>query len=177
MPPHCDSLDGPVVTAARQALAARDVNLVLPFVHDEAESEVREAFALALAAREGDSAAREVADRYFFETVVRLHRLGEGAAFGGLKPAGLDVGPVIPLAEAAIAGDDPSELVDFLADALRAEVLKRFEVLRTARSGATDGVAAARRLVDASLGLEVWAHHVYQALGAPAHEHHPADAA
>lgn len=33
MPPHCDSLDGPVVTAARQALEAGDVDIVLPFVH------------------------------------------------------------------------------------------------------------------------------------------------
>ena len=40
MPPHCDSLDGPVVTAARQALEADDVDLVLPFVHADGETEV-----------------------------------------------------------------------------------------------------------------------------------------
>ncbi|MGE5720308.1 MAG: DUF6448 family protein, partial [Nocardioidaceae bacterium] len=44
MPPHCDSLDGPVVTAARQALEAGDVDLVLPFVPVEAEDEVRTVF-------------------------------------------------------------------------------------------------------------------------------------
>jgi hypothetical protein len=32
MPPHCDSLDGPVVTAAREALDTTDVDLILPFV-------------------------------------------------------------------------------------------------------------------------------------------------
>jgi hypothetical protein len=36
MPPHCDSLDGPVVTAARRALDAGNVDLVLPFVHARA---------------------------------------------------------------------------------------------------------------------------------------------
>jgi hypothetical protein len=34
MAPHCDAMDGPVVTAARAALEAHDVGLVLPFVHD-----------------------------------------------------------------------------------------------------------------------------------------------
>jgi hypothetical protein len=33
MPPHCDSMDGPVVTAAIQALNAQDVDLILPYVH------------------------------------------------------------------------------------------------------------------------------------------------
>jgi hypothetical protein len=50
-------------------------------------------------ARHEGPASREVADRHFFETVVRLHRAGEGAPYTGLKPAGLDVGPVIPVAE------------------------------------------------------------------------------
>jgi Family of unknown function (DUF6448) len=50
--------------------------------------------------------SREVADRYFFETVVRVHRAAEGASFTGLKPAGLDVGPIIPVAERAIESDD-----------------------------------------------------------------------
>ena len=107
MPPHCDSLDGPVVAAARQALEAADVSVVLPFVPEEAEEEVRAVFVTVLPARAQGRQAREVADRLFFETVVRIHRAGEGAAFTGLKPAGLDVGPVIPLAETAIATGDP----------------------------------------------------------------------
>lgn len=44
MPPHCDSLDGPVVAAASQALDADDVDLVLPFVPEAAEVEVRAMF-------------------------------------------------------------------------------------------------------------------------------------
>jgi hypothetical protein len=42
MPPHCDSLDGPVVKAAGRALAERNVDLVLPFVHEDGEQEVRD---------------------------------------------------------------------------------------------------------------------------------------
>ena len=48
-----------------------------------------------------------MADLYFFETVVRVHRAGEGAAYNGLKPAGLDEGPVIPIAEKAIETASP----------------------------------------------------------------------
>lgn len=44
MPPHCDSLDGPVVTAARHALAVGDVDVVLPYVPADGEDEIREAF-------------------------------------------------------------------------------------------------------------------------------------
>ena len=96
MPPHCDSLDGPVVAAARQALDAGDVHLILPFVHLEGAEEVRDAFDKTMKARAMGAEARDVADRWFFETAVRVHRAGEGAPFTGLKPAGLDVGPVIP---------------------------------------------------------------------------------
>ncbi len=42
MPPHCDSLDGPVVRAARQALEARNVDLILPFVPRDGEDPVAE---------------------------------------------------------------------------------------------------------------------------------------
>lgn len=171
MPPHCDSLDGPVVQAATRALDAGDVDLVLPFVQEAGEPEVRRAFERALAARAEGERAREVADLYFFETVVRVHRAGEGAPFTGLKPAGLDIGPVIPLAERAIEGDDPTPLAEFLARAVRNEVADRFDALRAARLSPGADVAAARRYVDAMLGLEVWAHHLYGAVHASAHEH------
>ena len=84
MPPHCDSLDGPVVIAARTALDADDVNVVLPFVPEEAEEEVRASFTSVTRVRGLGDEAREEADRHFFETVVRLHRAGEGAPYTGL---------------------------------------------------------------------------------------------
>jgi Family of unknown function (DUF6448) len=89
MPSHCDTMDGPVVSAASKALEAEDVNFALAYVPESGEAEVRSAFKKVLRAREADDqAAREVADLYFFETVVRVHRAGEGAPYTGLKPAG-----------------------------------------------------------------------------------------
>jgi hypothetical protein len=85
---HCDTLDGPVVRDARAALEARDVTPVLKWVEAEKEPEVREAFRHALAVRALGPEARTLADRFFFETLVRVHREGEGEPYTGLKPAG-----------------------------------------------------------------------------------------
>jgi hypothetical protein len=74
MPPPCDSLDGPVVTPAREALDREDVALVLPYVPADAEGEVSSAYDRAIKARAQGEEAREVAELWFFETVVRLHR-------------------------------------------------------------------------------------------------------
>ncbi|MET9888068.1 DUF6448 family protein [Streptomyces sp. NPDC006430] len=120
MPPHCDSLDGPAVTATR--LALQEVSHVLPYVPQEGEQEVREAFGLADQARSLGPTAREVADRWFFETVVRVHRAGEGAPFTGLKPAGLDVGPVISAAERALDDGSADELATLLCAIAREQV-------------------------------------------------------
>lgn len=96
MPPHCNSLDGPVVGAAREALKAGDVAIVLPFVPDGDEEDVRAAFTAVMPVRAMGHQARAVADRLFFETVVRIHRSGEGAPYTGLKPAGSTVVAVHP---------------------------------------------------------------------------------
>lgn len=171
MPPHCDSLDGPVVTAARQALTDVDVDLVLPYVPADSEAEVRDAFELAVKARSAHGEAREVADRWFFETVVRVHRAGEGEPFTGLKPAGLDVGPVIPVAERALERESASELVDALCGTLREQVQRRHRDAIEFKQHAGDGVPQARAYVTAMLGLQVWAHAVHRQLMAEPHAH------
>lgn len=171
MPPHCDSLDGPVVAAARMALEAGDVALVLPFVHADGEAEVRGVFDRVLSVRELGSDAREVADRLFFETVVRIHRAGEGAPYTGLKPAGLSVGPVIPLAERAVNTGSPDEVGSFLAGVLGDELKRRLEYVSALAGARTRSVDDARRYVEASLAFQVYAHRVYEEMRATAHGH------
>jgi hypothetical protein len=162
MPPHCDSLDGPVVRAAQRALEAGNPALVLPFVPKSGEQEVLQAFHKVVQARQTNAIWRELADRYFFETVVRIHRAGEGAPFTGLKPAGLDVWPVIPVAEKAVEGGDAVPLEDLLVTTVREEIARRFEHLGHLRGGAHRSVDGARAYVQATLGLQVWAHGLYQ---------------
>lgn len=171
MPPHCDSLDGPVVTAARAALQEGTVDLVLPYVHPEGEPEVRQAFDSAVKVRALGPEAREVADRWLFETVVRVHRAGEGAPFTGLKPAGLDVGPVIPAAERALESGSPAPLSDTLGGILRDQIEHRHAHAMELKKRAGEDVPGARAYVEAMLGLQVWAHGVYRQALADPHAH------
>lgn len=168
MPPHCDSLDGPVVAAARQSLEAEDVELVLPYVRAEGEREVRSMFDTVLPVRSQSPEARAVADQLFFETVVRVHRAGEGAPYTGIKPAGLSVGRVIPLAEHSVESGSCDALIVFLSDVLRDEFTSRLEHVKLLESMKHLSLDFARKHVEAMLGFEVYAHHVYQALSAPA---------
>lgn len=161
MPPHCDSLDGPVVTAAKKALEAGNVDIVLPYVPKDGEVEVRRLFEKTMQVRSDDTVAREIAEMYFFETVVRIHRAGEGAPYTGLKPAGLDVGPVIPAAERAIETGSPNELLDLLCSIVRQETLHKFEYMQHLKLEAGMDVDHTREYVEAMLGLQVWSHQLY----------------
>jgi hypothetical protein len=172
MPPHCDSLDGPVVTAARRALDAGNVDVVLPFVPEQGEAEVKDVFQSTLRVRQLDDEAREVADRLFFETVVRVHRAGEGAPYTGLKPAGLSFGPVIPLAETAVETGTAEPVSDFLSDELNRQLRRRLDEVNRLAAGKGRSVQDARRYVEAMLGFEVYCHRLFQTLHAPAHHGH-----
>lgn len=172
MPPHCDSKDGPVVKAAMAALEAGDVDLVLPYVPEDAEEEVAAAFGKTMAARGLGRAAEEVADEWFFETVVRLHRAGEGAAFTGLKPAGLDHGIAVPAAERAIESGDVTAVVELLTGALRNEAARKFAEVMKLKAHENGTVAQAREYVEAKLGFQVWSHKTLQfMLSDPLHAH------
>jgi hypothetical protein len=170
MPPHCDSMDGPVVEAAIKALDGGDVSAVLPFVPEEGEAEVTATFEKVMNARVQSPEVKDVADRHFFETVVRIHRAGEGAPFTGLKPAGLGHGPVVPVAEQAIETGSSEELVKLLTDTVQAQVRVRFEdVMRLKREAAGKGVKEMREYVEAMLGLEVYSHKLYECAYAKPH--------
>jgi hypothetical protein len=172
MPPHCDAKDGPVVKGALQALDTGVVQEALRFAPADAEAEIRAAFSMALSARMAGPEARQVADSYFAETVVRLHRAGEGAPFTGLKPAGLDVGPVIPVAERAIETESADELVALLSDTLQHETKRRFDHVMKLKKHSGRGLRESREYTGAMLGLQVWSHKLGLAMKAAAHESH-----
>lgn len=179
MPPHCDSLDGPVVVAARRALEEGRVDIVLPFVPADGEADVMAAFEETMAVRGAGPDVAAVADRWFFENVVRIHRAGEGAPYTGVKPAGLSVGPVIPVAERALETGSADELTSLLTGIVTEQVEHRLGRAMELKTHAEDGVADAREFVEASLGLQVWSHKLYLAALAAAHEgeHHHVGAA
>lgn len=144
---HCDGLDGPVVAAARKALASGDPNAVLIWVQTKDEAEVRRAFMVAVAVRKLNGQARELADRYFFETLVRLHRAGEGAPYTGLKPAGRDLGPAIPLADSAVATGSAGNLAAFATKEVERGIHEKFADLQRKRNFRPNDLAAGREYV------------------------------
>ncbi len=172
MPPHCDTLDGPVVTAARRSLDKGNVNLILPWAPKEAEVEIKKAFEKTLAARKLGKEAKEVADLWFFENVVRLHRAGEGAPYTGLKPAGLDERPVIPRVEKAIEKGNDAELIKFLAHTVEEHVHHKFENAMAKKKFNENDVDAAREYVQAFLGLTLYSHHMYQFIASGGGDEH-----
>jgi len=146
---HCDTVDGPVVAAARRALAEGDVNPVLKWVDAGREEEVEVLFAHVLAVRQQGDETRQLVDRYFFETLVRLHREGEGVAYTGLKAAGYQVSPAVLAADAALEAGSAADLVAEIKGVIDAGVRKRFQHARETRKHAEESVAAGREFVAA----------------------------
>lgn len=161
MPPHCDTKDGPVVKAAKKAISTGDIKYILPWASKESESEIKKAFKLTLKVRKLNKDASEIADTWFFETVVRLHRAGEGAGFTGLKPAGLDEGPVVPRAERSIEKSDPKEVISFLQKTLENQLKEMFRHVVHRKKFAEKDVDHAREYVETMLGFILFSHHLY----------------
>lgn len=175
---HCDGTDGPVVQAARQALAAGQVERVLMWVQPQDDAEVRRVFQHTLAVRKLGRPAQELADRFFFETVVRIHRAGEGAPYTGIKPAGRDLGPALPAADRALETGRPQELVKLLNTAVHDGLHGRYLAAVAAKRGAkpTD-VKAGRAYVKAYVDYVHFVERIYHAARGPAHGAAPAPAA
>ena len=127
----------------------------------KAEAELKRAFEKTLRARKHGKDAAEVADYWFFETAVRFHREGEGAPYTGLKPAGLDWGPVVPRAERAIKKGDPKAVIDFIDRAVEKELQRRFKHAMAKKGYDVNDVAAAREYVQAELGFVLYSHGLY----------------
>ena len=161
MPPHCDTRDGPVAKAMKKALESGNVNLILIWVPKHAENELKEAFEKTIKARKLGKEAKEVADDWLLETAIRLHRAGEGAPYTGLKPAGLDEGPVVPRAEKAIETGDPKDAIGFVLHTVEEELQKRFKHVISKKNYNENDVKAGREFVQAFIGFVVYSHHLY----------------
>jgi hypothetical protein len=145
---HCDALDGPVVTDARLALDRNAPAVVLKWVKPEHEAEAQQALRRTLAVRGKGREARELAERWFFETIVRLHRAGEGEPFTGLKPAG-SADPGLVAADAALQSGTVAELAAGLGAAVAEALAQRHAAVLERRAHMNDGVAAGRAYVEA----------------------------
>ena len=174
---HCDGLDGPVVKAARQALDTGNLNLVLIWVQKNDVAEIKNAFQKTLKVRKLSAEAKEMADTYFFETLVRVHRAGEGAPYTGLKPAGRDLGPAIPAGDKALETGSVDPVVKLLTDAVQKGVREQFNGVMAKKKFNKDDVAAGQKYIAAYVEYIHFVERVYEAAKKPAEGHYPESAA
>lgn len=167
---HCDTLDGPVVAAARKALDTNNVNLVLVWVQKKDEAEIRKHFQKTVAVRKSGGEAKELADTYFFETLVRIHRAGEGAAYTGLKPAG-KIEPPIAAADKSLETGKLQEVAQLISKRTEAGLHRQFEDVMKKKKYNPNDVAAGRAFVSAYVEYTHYVERLYDAAETLAPEH------
>jgi hypothetical protein len=144
---HCDTLEGPVIVDAKAALEKGDVTPVLKWVKKENEAEIKTAFAKTLAVRTKGPEAKDLADRYFFETLVRLHRAGEGAPYTGIKDEPVE--PIVAMADKALAEDSADDMIKKIGGHMAAAIGEKFKKALEARRNMDASVEAGREYVEA----------------------------
>jgi hypothetical protein len=168
---HCDTMNGPVVKAAQKALETGNVNLVLVWIQKKDEAEIKKAFERTLAVRKLSPLAKEMADMYFFETLVRIHRAGEGEPYTGLKSADTEVEPGIEMADQAIDKGSAGELMKQLNGTVEKNLRTLFEAVRGKKGYKQDDVDAGREYVAAYVTFIHYVEQLYQSAQKPSAEH------
>jgi len=146
---HCDTMDGPLIKDAKIALGKGNVNYVLKWVQPEDETEIKEAFSLVMKVRKSGADAQLLADKYFFETVVRLHRSGEGVPFTGVKPSGPPIDEKVLAADKSIEKGNLSPLKDLVPKEMLPELQERFNKAMSLKNFDVNNVSAGREYIEA----------------------------
>lgn len=167
---HCDTMDGPTAKDGLTALDTGEIAYALKWVAPEGEAELRDDFERAREARTLGAPAREVADRWFLENLVRIHRAGEGASYSGLKPRGVPVDEKVAAADRAVDDGDLRPLAGLVPAERWDELEHRFaRVLERKGYDVTD-IDAGRAYVEAYVSFFKYAE------GHDHDEHHAAHA-
>lgn len=166
---HCDTMSGPVISEARVALESGDVTPLLKWVQPQDEAEIRAAFVQVVKVRAKDRDARMLADKYFLETLIRLHRTGEGAPYTGLK----DIPPeeIVSLADEALASGSADKLIGKMQADLATAIREKFNRARQAAKSKDKSVAAGREFVESYVQYTHYVEGVHAAIAAEGVRH------
>lgn len=146
---HCDTADGPAVTDGHRALDSGNVNIALKWVRPENEAEVRAHFERARRVRVIGGEAAALADQWFLENLVRIHRAGEGASYDGIKPAGTPIPAQVRAADEALERGSIEPLRGLIDADRRPELERRFTHALALKLFDSDDLVAARTYMDA----------------------------
>ncbi len=170
---HCDTMNGPVIAAAKKALQTGNVNLVLIWVQKKDEADIKAAFQKTLAVRKLNPDAQNLVDMYFFETLVRIHRAGEGVAYTGLKPAETEVEPGIAAADKSIESGSTEELLQHLDQSIHQHINAQYKQLLAKKHFQPDNIEAGREYVKAYVEFIHYVERLNEAATQPVHGHFP----
>jgi hypothetical protein len=145
---HCDSYDGPLVKDALKALETGKVDLVYKWIEPESEQEIADLFNKTFALKEGDKEIYSIVEKHFLETLVRLHRQGEGASFTGLKPAG-STSQIIVMADAALVNNNLEDLSKKLSSHILSVLNEKFQEAALRSTTKDNSVSEGRAYVKA----------------------------
>ncbi|MFC5929879.1 hypothetical protein D6T64_12375 [Cryobacterium melibiosiphilum] len=154
---HCDTAGGPAVKDGRTALETGNVNYALKWIPAEGEAELRGVFAQALTVRTLGADAAALADQHFLETLVRIHRMGEGVGFTGIQPVGTAIDPVVTAADEALALNSDAHLLPLAPEERRAELDARFQAALAVKDFDVNDVIAGRRYLAAYVDFFTYA--------------------
>ena len=150
---HCDSVAGSVARDVKLALESGHVSPVLKWIRAADEPELRAVFNRAISVRKSGAEAASLADQFFLETAIRLHRASEGEPYTGIKPASAADEPAPAMVDAALRANSFEAVTDSVASGIRAEVDKRIEALKRARAHAEDNPLLGREYVRSYVDL------------------------
>jgi hypothetical protein len=142
-------MEGPVVKASQKALETGNINYVLVWVREEDEPEIITIFNKVNDVRTLSPEAKELADMYFFETVVRVHRMGEGVGYTGLKPSGYQPEEGIEASDIAITQNSLDPVYAHLDEAQNPKIKEYFADLQSKKDYDVNDLKAGREYVEA----------------------------
>jgi len=145
---HCDSYDGPVIADARKALEANNPELVFKWISKEQENDVVTLFNKTMALKNSDREIYQVVEKYFFETLVRLHRETEGAPYTGLKAPGTTK-QIIQMSDQALSSGDIDDLVIKLNKHVGSVIFEKYHKTAELNQKKNESVEAGRAFVEA----------------------------
>lgn len=174
---HCDTMDGPTAKDGMKALETNNINYALKWILPEYEEELKKIFELTLKVRKLSTEAEELADRYFLENLVRIHRAGEGAGFEGLKPHGVPIDEKVAAADKSIEIGNLLPLEQLVTHEEMHELEKRFEKVMLLKNFEVNDVEAGREYIEAYVSFFKFAEgeeheHGHEHGHHNAHEHH-----
>jgi hypothetical protein len=146
---HCDTMEGPLIGDANKAISGNNVNIVLKWIQEANEAEIKDAFILMMKVRILSPDAEKLADKSFFETLVRIHRAGEGIPFTGVKPIGTPIDPRVVAADKAIAAGNLSPLKGLIPEKNMSELTERFRKVMSLKNFDVNDVKAGREYIEA----------------------------